>query len=85
MDINIYFFFHRAYEDGIDYFQQRGVTTTYIRLDNETSAAFEKMCKRKDVTIEYVPPGNHRGNIAEGMISTAKDHIFGYFGPRLPP
>ena len=53
-----------AYERGIIFYEKRGVKTKYERLDNETSIAFSRMCARRDIIIEYVPPGQHRANIS---------------------
>jgi hypothetical protein len=53
-----------AYEKGINFYAARGITTKWERLDNETSIAFTRMCARRDIIIQYVPPGQHRANIA---------------------
>ena len=64
-----------AYERGIIFFESRGIKTKYERLDNETSIAFTRMCTRRNITIEYVPPGQHRANISERAIQTVKNII----------
>ena len=47
----------------------------FDRLDNETSSALEHYCKQSDITIQYVPPHNHRANKAERAIRTFKNHF----------
>ena len=64
-----------AYERGINFYERRGIKTTYERLDNETSVAFQRMCARRGITIQYVPEGQHRANISERAIRTVKNLI----------
>jgi hypothetical protein len=64
-----------AYERGINFYAARGITTAYERLDNETSIAFIRMCARRGIIIQYVPPGQHRANISERAIQTIKNII----------
>ena len=65
----------KAFEDGFDFFRQYELYPTYIRLDNEKSKLFESMCKTRVVGLQYVPPGQHRGNKAERAIRTGRNHI----------
>ena len=44
-------------------------------LDNEASAAHTALIEGNRMVLEFVPPGQHRSNIAERAIQTAKDHF----------
>ena len=67
----------RAYAAGTDYFQARGIVPNYERLDNETSKLLVKYCANHQppLTIQYVPPYEHRANKAERAIRTVKNHL----------
>ena len=65
----------KAFEDGFDFFRQYESNPTFIRLDNEKSKLFESMCERRAVKLQYVPPGQHRGNKAERAIRTGRNHV----------
>jgi hypothetical protein len=47
--------------------------TTHI-LDKEVSAELKEATK-KNCTIQFVPPDNHRGNLVERAIQTFKNHF----------
>ena len=64
----------KAYEDGFDFFMKYEPAPTYIRLDNETSVLFETMIERRHLKMQYVPPGQKRGNKAERAIRTGRNH-----------
>jgi hypothetical protein len=44
-------------------------------LDNEISMDYREAIKKRGITVELVPPTNHRQNLAERAIQTAKGHI----------
>jgi hypothetical protein len=66
-----------AYAHGTVFFESHGVTPTYERMDNETSDLLKQYCRNHSprITIQHVPPGNHRGNKAERAIRTFKNHF----------
>jgi hypothetical protein len=65
----------RAYRQGIDFYASKGFKPKYERLDNETSKQLEEYCIQQGITIQYVPPGNHRANSAERAIRTFSNHF----------
>jgi hypothetical protein len=67
--------FVEAYRRGNEYFKARGVHPEFERLDNETSELLKNYCKKENIIIQYVPPGNHRANSAERAIRTWKNHF----------
>ena len=46
-------------------------------MDNKTSGLLKQYCRNHSprITIQHVPPGNHRGNKAERAIRTFKNHF----------
>jgi hypothetical protein len=69
--------FVTSYENGIKFWKKHGVTPTFCRMDNETSTLLEEFCRRQSppISIQYVPPGNHRANKAERAIRSWKNHF----------
>ena len=67
--------FVAAYKRGIHFFRQGGFNPTFERLDNETSRVLEEYCHEQNISIQYVPPHNHRANRAERAIRTFKNHF----------
>lgn len=65
----------RAYTRGIEFFQEHGITPHWERLDNETSNELTKAAKKLNITIQYLPPNNHRASKAERAIQTWKGHF----------
>ena len=65
----------RAYQEGIDFFTERGITVRWERLDNETSKELTKAARKLRITIQYLPPHNHRASKAERAIQTWRDHF----------
>ena len=65
----------RAYEQGIKFFQDRNITVTWERLDNETSQELTEVARKLHITIQYLPPHNHRASKAERAIQTWKNHF----------
>ena len=64
-----------AYAKGDAFFRSRGVIASFERLDNETNKQLENFCRSKGISIQYLPPGNHRANKAERAIRTWKNHF----------
>ncbi|KAL7525440.1 hypothetical protein ACHAWF_004304, partial [Thalassiosira exigua] len=56
-------------------FKGAGLSMKKHILDNEASEDFKAAIKGHGMTYELVPPGNHRRNIAERAIQTAKNHF----------
>jgi hypothetical protein len=64
----------RAYEQGLTFFRERGISPTWMPLDHETNPLIATISRECGVRIQYAPPGNHRTNAAERAIKTWKDH-----------
>ena len=71
----------KAYARGAVFFEERGITPSFERMDNEDSALLDEYCKNHDppIAIQHVPAHNHRGNKAERAIQTAKNHLISTF------
>ena len=65
----------RAYQAGINFFKDRGITPQWERLDNETSRELTGVARKLDIKIQYLPPHNHRASKAERAIQTWKGHF----------
>ena len=65
----------RAYQQGITFFMERGITPRWERLDNETSRDLTGVARKLGITIQYLPPHNHRASKAERAIQTWKGHF----------
>jgi hypothetical protein len=52
-----------------------GYTPALNVMDNECSAAVEKYIRSEKITIQLVPPHNHRVNATEQAIATFKEHF----------
>ena len=70
----------KAFREGIHFFKNLGHTVTSIVLDNETSAAVEKLFKDEKITSQLVPPGIKRSNKAERAIQTFRNHFLAVLG-----
>lgn len=65
-----------AFRRGYAFYKSFGYAPTIERLDNETSQQLlDEMQQVCGMTIELVPPGNHRALKAERDIRTAKEHL----------
>ena len=53
----------------------RGINPAYARLDNETTPAFQRELKSKDITFQLEPPLMHLYNAAERLIIKFKYHF----------
>ena len=65
----------KIYQVLIDRLKARGIIPKHHMLDNECSAEFKKAIKDNEMTYQLVPPDDHRQNIAERAIQTAKSHV----------
>ena len=65
----------QAFSHTLDWFSRLGHTPTLQRLDNETSAALEKLFRDRHIDVQFVPPHNHRANRAERAIRDFKNHL----------
>lgn len=59
----------------MDRLKHRGIQPKHQILDNEAPDEYIKAIEQRGLTWEKVPPHNHRRNIAEKAIETAKGHI----------
>ena len=68
----------KAYKQGVEFFASKGLKPNIQRMDGQTSfgaPAFAAYQKDNDITVDLVPPGQHRRNKAERGIETVKHHI----------
>ena len=54
---------------------KRGIKPTFQIMDNEASTAVLDWFVKNDIDAQKVSPYNHRANISERMIETAKHHF----------
>ena len=64
-----------AHKTAYKYFDDRGYAPTFQRLDNEVSNEFITYLQDNRITIDLVPPHQHRRNKAERAIRTFKNHF----------
>ena len=64
-----------TYQILIDRLKACGINPKQHVLDNECSAKFKDAIKANKMRYQLVPPNDHRLNIAERAIQTAKSHI----------
>jgi hypothetical protein len=63
-----------------DFFLEHGHAPSIVRIDNESSQSVEQFLKNNNITIQFVPPHNHRANKAErkkccpSIVSICKVH-----------
>ena len=65
----------KAYTATLNFYADLGHTVTNLTIDNEDSTLLRKLFRDYKVTVQYVPPSNHRANPAERAIRTAKNHM----------
>ena len=65
----------RGYENTFALLNNKGYNISFMHCDNETSDAVKKFFKDKHITVQFVPPGNHRTLVAERAIQTWKCHF----------
>ena len=78
----------KAFEDSFDFLAKYEAHPTFVRLDNEKSTLFERMCETRHVGLQYVPPGQHRALKAERAIQTGIYHYVSALAtadPDFPP
>ena len=64
----------RCFKRMVTFFGEHNRKPSFLRLDNETSAAVETYMRTENIQIQYCPPGQHRANAAERCIQTFKNH-----------
>lgn len=75
----------RAFKATFTFFRERGANLRVQRLDNETSTALDKYLREEaKVLVEYLPPENHRANIAERAIRDGKNHLIAVLSTTNP-
>lgn len=67
--------FVKAFYNTLSRLAALGHKPTVQRLDNETSGVLEKFMREQRITMEFVPPNNHRANRAERAIQDFKNHM----------
>ena len=65
----------KTYQIMIDRLKACGINLEKHVLDNECSAEFKEAIRVNQLTYALVSPDDHRRNIAERAIQTAKSHI----------
>ena len=65
----------QAYESAINFFRSKNCLLDFFRLDNETSGPLETFMKANARSFQYVPPNNHRANMAEIAVRDGKTHL----------
>ena len=64
-----------TYQIMLDRLKACGINPKYHILDNECSKEFKEAIRVNKMTYQLVPADDHRRNIAERAIQTAKSHI----------
>jgi hypothetical protein len=64
-----------AFTKVIATLKSSGYTPALNVMDNECSATVEKYIQSEKITIQLIPPHNHRFNAAERAIATFKEHF----------
>ena len=64
-----------CYHRIVNRMKKVGLTLKKHILDNEASSAYTALIEGNGIVWEFFPPGQHRINIAERSIQTAKDHF----------
>ena len=59
---------------------KRGIKPNFHVMDNEASSTVMSWLERNNVDAQKVSPHNHRANISERMIETAKYHFLSVGG-----
>ena len=67
--------YKEAYLPAIEFFASKGFKPRFEVLDNVLSAELAEAMRSLDIQPRLVPPGNHRVNIAEREMRTAKNHL----------
>jgi hypothetical protein len=64
-----------AFREVITTLKIRGYHLALNAMDNECSSAVKKYIRSEKISIQLVPPHNHRVNAAERAIATLKEHF----------
>ena len=64
-----------AYQSLFAYLTRRGFAPTSLRCDNECSSLLRDFFLDRGVTVQFVPPYDHRTNPAEHAIDVFKSHF----------
>ena len=64
-----------CYQQIVSRMKKAGLTLRKHILDNEASAAHTALIEGNGMVWEFFPPGQHRRNITEIAIQTAKDYF----------
>jgi hypothetical protein len=64
-----------TYQKIVNQMRMASLGRKHHQLDNKALATFKECIKANGMTHELVPPGNHRGNLAERAIQTFKHHF----------
>ena len=73
-----------AYRSIVTYLTERGVHPTHVRCDNECPQSVKDFFADTGVTLQLVPPYDHRTNPAEHCIDVFKTHFLAGLA-LLPP
>jgi hypothetical protein len=73
-----------ALETTLNHYKDLGHTVKLQRLDNETSQQVQRMLRQRNISIQYVPPNNHRANRAERAIRDVKNHLISMLATANP-
>ena len=65
----------RVFDKVHDKLTKCGIKPTFHVMDNEASGAVVSWLEQNKVDAQKVPPHNHRTNISERLIETAKHHF----------
>ena len=77
--------YKKAYQATFNFFAKKGHTPNLHRIDNETSEIVHNYIENeRNITIQYVSPGNHRTLPAERAIQTFKNHVISTIGGYHP-
>lgn len=61
-----------AFQAGIKFFHDKKMSLDIFRLDSEHYGPHQEVCAKHNITIQLVPPDEHRANEAERAIQTWK-------------
>ena len=64
-----------AYQTLIDRLKKVKIEPKLHILDNECSGEYKEAIRKNGMKFQFVPPNDHRRNIAEKAIQVFKDHF----------
>ena len=65
----------QVYQTCYEKLERRGIKPTINVMDNEASAEIKRWLGKQNITYQLTSVDNHRTNVAERCIETAKHHI----------